>query len=139
MSNDENKSLVVRWFEEGFWADDLDKSMEAVFATDYYLTSNGIGYDGREEIKTFVKALRAAFPEGKIKVQEVIAEGDTVAWHHKFTARNTGDFMGAPPTGELVTVTGSGWARIKDGRFVEAKENWDQFALMQQMGAIPGE
>ena len=86
-----------------------------------------------------MKALREAFPEGKIEVQEVIAEGDTVGGHHRFTARNTGDFMDAPPTGKLVTVTGSGWARIKDGRFVEAKENWDQFALMQQMGAIPGE
>jgi steroid delta-isomerase-like uncharacterized protein len=137
MSNHENKNLVRRWFEEGFWVDDIDKSMEAVFAPDYYLTSNGKIYNGREELKTLVGAVRAAFSDARIKVEEIIAEGDAVAWHWTFKARNTGNFMGAPSTGKSVTITATGWARVKDGKLVEAKENWDQFTMMQQMGVIP--
>ena len=137
MSNQENKDLVQHWFEEGFWADDIDQSMAAVFAPDYHLTSNGQVYDGSAELKTLVEAVRSAFSDGRITMEEVIAEGDAVAWHWTFQAKNTGDFMGTPPTGKSVTMTGTGWCRVKSGKFVEAKENWDQFTMMQQLGVIP--
>ena len=137
MSNQENKDLVQRWFEEGFWADDIDQSIAAVFAPDYHLMSNGQVYDGSVELKTMVETVRSAFPDGRITMEEVIAEGDAVAWHWTFQAKNTGDFMGTPPTGKSVAMTGTGWGRVKNGKFVEAKENWDQFTMMQQLGLVP--
>ena len=137
MSNQENKDLVQRWFEEGFWADDIDQSIAAVFAPDYHLTSNGQVYDGPAEFKTMVEAVQSAFSDGRFTMEEVIAEGDAVAWHWTLQAKNTGDFMGTPQTDKSVTITGTGWGRVKNGKLVEAKENWDQFTMMQQLGVIP--
>ena len=137
MSTQENKDVVKRWFEEGFWADDIDQTMAAVFAPDYHLTSNGQVYIGPEGVKALITPVRSAFSEGRFTMEEVIAEGDAVAWHWTFQAKNTGDFLGTPQTGKSVTITGTGWCRVKNGKLVEAKENWDQFTMMQQLGVIP--
>jgi predicted ester cyclase len=57
----------------------------------------------------------------------------------RFSARGTnlGPFLGAPPTGRVVTYTGFDLNRIRDGRIVESWVNYDALGLLQQLGLVP--
>lgn len=92
---------------------------------------------GPEGIKQAVMLFRRAFPDLTYSVEEEMAERDLVMT--RFTARgtNTGPFLGAPPTGKVVTYTGFDLNRIENGRIVESWVNYDALGLLQQLGLLP--
>ena len=64
-------------------------------------------------------------------------EGDTAAARFTITGTDTGGFMGMPPTGKSVTVTGMDFMRFRDGKIVEHWGEMDMLGLLQQLGVIP--
>jgi steroid delta-isomerase-like uncharacterized protein len=92
---------------------------------------------GPEGVKGFVTTYLSAFPDGRITIDEQLAEGDLVG--SRWTGRGThqGDLMGIPPTGKQVTVSGITVSRLKDGKVVEEWSNWDTLGMLQQLGAVP--
>jgi steroid delta-isomerase-like uncharacterized protein len=94
---------------------------------------------GREVFKGTVSMYRAAFPDVRIVVDDVIAADDKVVlrWHSEGTHR--GDLAGLAPTGARASVTGIGIDRWKDGKVVEAWTEWDNLGLARQLGAAPPE
>jgi steroid delta-isomerase-like uncharacterized protein len=136
VSADTNKEIVRRLGVEP-WQGNIDVIDELV-APDY------IGHDpaqpeqhGPEGIKEFVTTYLAAFPDGKITIDEQLAEGDLVAT--RWTGRGThqGELMGIPPTRKQVTVSGITISRVKNGKVAEEWSNWDTLGLLQQLGAVP--
>lgn len=83
------------------------------------------------------RGYREAFPDLRMTVDQVIAEGQDVAI--RWTARGThkGDLFGIAPTGKEATVTGITIDRWADGKIVESFTNWDTLGLLQQLGAVP--
>ena len=94
---------------------------------------------GRELFKGTVSMYRAAFPDVRIVVDDVIAADDKVVlrWHSEGTHR--GELAGLAPTGARASVTGIGIDRWKDGKVVEAWTEWDNLGLARQLGAAPPE
>jgi len=92
---------------------------------------------GPDAQKQSIAALRAAFPDFQLTIEDLIAEGDKVVLH--WTARGThkGEFMGIAPTGKQATVTGLSISRFAGGRIVELREIWDRLGLLQQLGVVP--
>ena len=82
---------------------------------------------------------RAAFPDVRITVDDVIAAGDKVAlrWHSEGTHR--GELEGLAPTGARGLVTGISIDRWQDGKVVESWTEWDNLGLARQLGAAPPE
>ncbi len=91
---------------------------------------------GPEGIKQAVMLFRRGFPDLTYTVEEEMAERDLV-WT-RFFARGThqGEFLGAAPTGRIVTYTGMDLNRITDGRIVESWVNYDALALLEQVGLV---
>ena len=58
---------------------------------------------GPEGYKTFLGALRKAFPDLKINVEHVVADGDTVAITYTITGTHRGEFLGHAPTGKPIS------------------------------------
>ena len=58
----------------------------------------------------------------------------------RVTARATqvGEFMGLPPSGKSYTIGEIHIFRIRDDKVVEHWHDFDQLALMRQLGAMPG-
>lgn len=83
-------------------------------------------------------ALKQAFPDMKLTVEDVIASGDKAVARLRVTGTHKGPFMGMPATGKSVAMKLIDITRFADdGR---AKEHWgvaDMLTLMQQLGAIP--
>jgi steroid delta-isomerase-like uncharacterized protein len=91
----------------------------------------------RDGFLRFLGALRSAFPDVAVTVEDLLAEGDEVAVRWTWRGTQQGPFLGIPPTGEAVTGSGIGLFRIVNGRIVEDFVQEDTFGLLQQLGAIP--
>jgi steroid delta-isomerase-like uncharacterized protein len=97
------------------------------------------GVRGPEVVKRMATMYRAAFPDLRITVDDVIAADDKVVlrWHSEGTHR--GELAGLAPTGAHGSVTGMTIDRWKDGKVVEAWAEWDNLGLARQLGAAPPE
>jgi steroid delta-isomerase-like uncharacterized protein len=137
--SEENKALARRSWEivtEGS-LDALEDALAEVYAEDLVLHEPDEDIVGIEGLKQFVAMIRAALPDLRVTLEDVIAEGDKVV--SRWTAQGThqGELMGIAPTGNRVTITGITIHRIEDGKIVEEWENWDALGMMQQIGAVP--
>lgn len=92
----------------------------------------------REGVKQLFHMYRAAFPDLRMEVQDVLVSGDKAVARVRATGTHEGEFMGMPATGKSVDVRLIDITRFgDDGR---AREHWgvfDALGLMQQLGAIP--
>jgi steroid delta-isomerase-like uncharacterized protein len=84
-----------------------------------------------------MRSLRAAFPDGRVTIEDMIAEGDKVVTRYNSRGTHKGDFMGIPATGKKVAVTGIVISRIAKGKIAEEWEEFDALGFMVQLGAIP--
>src|SRR5690348_2695653 len=86
----------------------------------------------------FMTAFTTAFPDSRIAIESCIAEGDKVVTRWTLTGTHQGAFQGIPPTGRPVKFAGLEFNRVVDGRLVEHWSMFDNVALLQQIGAMPG-
>jgi steroid delta-isomerase-like uncharacterized protein len=91
----------------------------------------------REGHKQFFVALRHAFPDLQVTVEEQLAEGDKVVTRFTASGTHKGEFAGIPPTGKRAVMTGIDIDRIANGKLVECWSNTDDLGLMQQLGVVP--
>jgi steroid delta-isomerase-like uncharacterized protein len=137
MSTEENKALVRRQVDE-MWNQENLAVADEVYATDVIVHGGLPGQpSGVEAIKQGVKLDRAAFPDFHVTIDDLVGEGDKVVIHATIRGTHKGEWLGIPPTGKQVTMTGITIVRIADGKIVEVWNCADLLGLMQQLGAIP--
>jgi steroid delta-isomerase-like uncharacterized protein len=137
MSTEGNKAVVRRFFEELLSTDNLALADE-ILSPDFrfYFAGSPDPMD-LKRYKDFLAARRAAFPDRRFAVEDMIAEGDKVS--ARFTMRGThnGELRGIAPSGREVTMSGIDIIRLKEGKMVEDRVEVDQLGMMQQLGVIP--
>jgi len=109
----------------------LDKAV----APDYVEHSEG--FQGIEPFRQQVTAFRAAFPDLRVTIEDLLISGDRFASRTAVTGTHTGDLMGMPATGRRISVEAVDIGRIENGL---AKERWgglNMYALLTQLGVIP--
>lgn len=134
---DENKRIARRALEEIYNAGKLE-------VVDELIAPECVSYDvampeplrGRDAVKQQAQGYRSAFPDLRITIDQQLAEGDSVCT--RWTARGThrGELFGIAATNREATTTGITIDKLRDGRIVESRTNWDALGLMQQLGAI---
>jgi steroid delta-isomerase-like uncharacterized protein len=134
-----NKALVRRWFEE-VWNKGRAEAIDEMFAADGI--AHGLSDDaenplrGPADFKPFHETFRGAFPDIEVIVEDMIAEGDKVAARCAVRGKHTGDHLGVAASNAPVDFTGVSIVRIKDGKIVEAWNNFDFMRMNQQIGVI---
>jgi steroid delta-isomerase-like uncharacterized protein len=83
------------------------------------------------------KHLRSAFPDLKVSVDRIIAEGDMVSLHWSAVGTNTVAVPGFPGEGKRVAIDGMSFFRFADGKIVEEWSTYDNLTIMKQLGQIP--
>ena len=136
MSIEENKAVVRRFFEELLSRDDIAVADELLSPGFRFYFAGSPDPMNLESYKEFLVARRAAFPDRRFVVEDMIAEGDKVSV--RFTMRGThkGEFRGIAPSGKEVTMTGIDTIRLSDGKMVEDRVEVDQLGMMRQLGVI---
>ena len=136
MGSDESAAAVRRWFQA---IDDGDPDAErAVRAPNFVAHVPGMPgpLDG-EEWEQFIGIFREGFPDMRLVVEDVVAQGDRVAVRWTFVGTHEGEFFGSPPTGARVRMSAIEINRVVDGKIAEHWVELDQLGMLQQVGAIP--
>jgi steroid delta-isomerase-like uncharacterized protein len=138
-AENDNKALMRRWFEE-FWNRGRQEVIAEVRSPD--AVANGLdGGDtksrGREPMERFQLNFREAFPDLRVEIQDMVAEGDRVAVRFTVSGTHLGAALGPQPTGHKINFECMVFARIAGGRIVESWNSIDRLRLLQQIGALP--
>jgi predicted ester cyclase len=132
MSTEKNKA-VARKIVEGISRGDLSV-IDNLIAEDFQEHSLPPGSaPGKTGLKNVLTGVRKAFPDFSYKIEDEIAEGDTVV--HRLAAQGTmeGEFQGMPPNGKQAAWQEIHISRYKDGKAVEHWAVIDQLGMMQQL------
>ena len=135
MSTEDNKARVHRAYE-GFNQRNLAVFNE-LCAPDLVFHNASTTIHGLEASMQVLSILLTAFPDARFTVEDLIAEGDKVVARHTLRGRHQGNFMGIPPTGKQITVTGIEIFHFANGKAVEEWVNGDDLGLLQQLGMVP--
>ena len=135
--SEENKA-AARKVLEAFGTGDVD-SLDDVLAANAvdHDPYNPHGSQGADGLKKQIAMYREAFPDLRMTIEDVIAEGDKVVVRWTAVGTHEGEVMGIPASGKTSTVTGIGIDRFEDGKIVEGWTNWDTLGMLQQIGALP--
>jgi len=109
--------------------------LDEVVAPDY--TEHSEGFQGVEPFKQQLAAFRAAFPDLRVSIEDLLIDGDRFASRTTVTGTHTGDLMGMPATGRHISVEAVDIGRVENGR---AKERWgglNMYSMLTQLGVIP--
>jgi steroid delta-isomerase-like uncharacterized protein len=133
-----NKTVVRRLFEEVWNKGNLPVTDE-LFAPNYVHHDSSTPEVGRgpESEKKRATLYRTAFPDLRLTIEDIIAEGETVMARWSCRGTHKGDLSGIAPTGKQFTISGISIARIANGKMAEGWVNWDTLGLMQQLGVVP--
>src|SRR5687767_4314409 len=104
MAPDARKTMIQRLYDE-VWNQGKLVVADELFGPDFVAPLPGAP-PGPEGERQHVGMIRAAFPDLQITVEELVADGDTVAARWTLTGTNTGPFMDRPSTGRSVTFWG---------------------------------
>ena len=134
--SEENKELLRRWFDE-VWNNGRAEVIEELF--DKNGIAHGLSDDpsnpirGPRDYRPFYEVFRQAFPNLKIVIEDMVAEGDKVAARCSVRGTNEGDFQGRAATQAPIDITGITIVRIDNGKIVEAWNNFDFMSLNRQV------
>jgi steroid delta-isomerase-like uncharacterized protein len=90
----------------------------------------------REQFKDSVRAVRRAFPDLRTEIEEIVEDGERLAIRWRSTGRHTGDFLGVPPTGRPVEVSGATFSRFDGGTVAEEWVTFDSRQLLEALGIV---
>jgi predicted ester cyclase len=94
---------------------------------------------GLEGARQFYSGMWAAFPSPRLTFEDMISEEDRVAVRFTMQATQRGNFMGIPPTGQEIALSGITILRFAGNKCVERWNVGDMLGLMQQLGVVPGQ
>jgi predicted ester cyclase len=133
------ETLLHRWFEE-VWNKGREEAIDEMFAEDGIAhglnDSEGNPIRGCEGFKALQRNFRKAFPNLKITIEETVSEGDKIAAVCKVTAIHEGEGIGVAPTNQPIDFTGLTIVKIKDGKIIEAWNEFDFMKMYSQVGAL---
>jgi steroid delta-isomerase-like uncharacterized protein len=138
-AQEENKAIARRHFEELWARGDLTVADEiySTSAVGRHLGSpDHGGYPECE--RQHVLENNTAFPDTSVTVEDQVAAGDRVVTRWTFRGSHTAaPYMGVPPSGRQISVSGVHIHRIVDGKIVEVWAYPDALSFLQQLGVIP--
>lgn len=132
---DELKALARRVPEEIATDGEFDL-IEEVYAADAVEHGPTGDVGGRGAIRESFDRFAEAFGDFSATVDDVVAEGDTVAMRLTWRGTHEGEFQGIEATGESFEVANTAFTRIEDGKIAERWVQPDTLGLLAQLGAL---
>ena len=141
MTRDEIIALDDRGMKA--WDSHDTEDFTSLFAEDFVYTDDTAPepMKSADEIRSYMEAWYAAFPDMRARELNRVVGEDSVAAEVEFTGTNTGPLrMGGqeiPAPGRSVTARGTYFAKARDGRITEFHAHPDAAGLMMQLGLMP--
>jgi predicted ester cyclase len=138
--NPDATTLIRRWFDE-VWNKGMESTIDELFPEDGVIWGVGrpeVAARGPAEFKAFYRAMRSACPDVHIELEQVVQEGDTAFARWTLTMTHTEEGLGIAPTNKKMKLCGMTACKVRDGKFVEGWNNWDQVGMARELGLLQG-
>ncbi len=131
-----NKAVARSFFE-----DVLDKGKMEDYAKshapDFVAHSEGGRLASLDEDMTAAREQRKALPDMRVKVNQIVGEGDLVSVYWTASGTNTAAGWGIPATGKSVSVNGMTFFRFERGVIREEWSVINMYSIFKQLGLLP--
>lgn len=124
MSNT-NKELIARWFDE-VWNQGKAETIHELLHEDAVIHDAAGDIHGPDSFKAFYDTVRQKFSDVEFTLHHIMWEDDygCARWSVAFKSKK-GD--------QPLVCTGMVMARIENGRFKEAWQNWDELGVTREL------
>jgi predicted ester cyclase len=133
MTTDENKVLVRRFYDEVI-------NQKNLAILDQFLSPNAVNHSVPTGLPQgpgqFLGMHLNAFPDLKVTVEDLLADGDKVIARVSIRGTHQAAFGSVHPKGKSITVMAINIFRIADGKMVEHWGLADRHSALQQLGII---
>jgi steroid delta-isomerase-like uncharacterized protein len=129
-----NKAVARSFFE-----DVLDQGKLEDYAKSHApdFVANGEGHKASlEEDMAAAREQRKALPDMRVKVNNIVAEGDLVSVYWTASGTNTAAGWGIPATGKSVSVHGMTLFRFERGLIQEEWSVFNMYSILKQLGLL---
>ncbi|HEV8611092.1 MAG TPA: ester cyclase [Thermoanaerobaculia bacterium] len=135
MSESKNSALARRWFEE-VWNVRREETVRELMApvVEGHM-EGGLEVHAPEDFIAGRRALLEAFPDFRVTVEAVIAQGDDVAVRWSASGTHLGGSLGFPASNRPAAFRGITWLTFRDGQIVKGWDAWNQGRLIADLQA----
>jgi steroid delta-isomerase-like uncharacterized protein len=136
-TEEKNKKLVLEHYESFVHKQDAE-AVRTQLGADFRDHEMPPGTPpGPEAALQYRAMLHTAFPDLRVKIEDIVAEGDRVAVRASWTGTHRGPLplIPVPVTNRAFVLTGMVFWRIRDGKIVERWATIDRLGLQQQLTA----
>jgi steroid delta-isomerase-like uncharacterized protein len=131
-----NKRIMERFTKEFLATGDVGLA-EDFLSPNIVMHFGGHQQQGRDAYLGVVAANREAFPDLVWTVDDMVADGDTVAVRYTMAGTHRGNFAGVAPTNKAIVAQSMAFYRLAEGQIVEERAQLDMLGVLQQMDALP--
>jgi len=112
------------------------------WSQDAEFVAPGASMRGRADVLGFLGVLWEAFPDGRLDISRVFAEGNVAAAEGRFVGTHTGVLRtpagDVPATGRAVDFRWMSSYDVRDDELTSEHLYFDQADLLRQLGLMPG-
>ena len=134
--SEENKTMVRRIVED-HWNKKNPALIGELFATNCAFHTPDGALQGQDGARQLYNAYATAFPDFRLTIDDILADGNKVVVRYTFTGTHKGPLAVVPASGKQANVQGMVIFHLASGKADEVRFVWDKFALMKQIGALP--
>jgi steroid delta-isomerase-like uncharacterized protein len=131
MDRHDIERMVQRW--TGAIADGRLDVFDELLTEDVIDRSGPAPVSGVESFKARTGAVRAAFADIAIVVDDLILEANAIAWRWTLSGTHVGPFAGLAPTGRRISLRGVNFQRLRGDRIAEHWTLVDVFGATQAL------
>src|SRR5262245_30232709 len=130
-----NKAVARSFFEDVLDQGKLEDYAKS-HAPDFVANSEG-HQASLEEDMAAAREQRKALPDMRVKVNDIVAEGNLVSVYWTASGTNTAAGWGIPATGKSVSVHGMTLFRFERGLIQEEWSVFNMYSILKQLGLVP--
>jgi steroid delta-isomerase-like uncharacterized protein len=132
------KNQIALNFTEEIWDKGNLKIADEILSKDFIDHDPVTGQlPGIEGYKQMVTEFRNAFPDLRVKNEDVIVEGDKVVVRWTAQGKQSGQLMNIPPTNKQVTLKGVDILLVENNKIIERWGEFDALGMLSQLGVLP--
>ena len=137
MADKENINLVRQLFDEVYSKGNIDKCDQFIAENvKFHDVALNNGFRGLKGFKEAEKNYQKAFPDKKLRIEEIIAAEDKVVVYWSCKGTHRGMLQDIPPTNKPINISGIIIYQLSKGKVTEIWQSWDRLGLLEQIGEI---
>jgi steroid delta-isomerase-like uncharacterized protein len=132
---------LIKELHDSFSDNNFEKTL-AMAADDVVVEAYALGatFRGKEEMNQFMQGFKMAFPDMRIKYDNLVSNGNTVAVEFTATGTHTGNLHTpagiVPPTGKSVSLKVAEIQTWENDKLKSIHNYQDSGSLMRQLGLM---